>query len=195
MKSNQHNVEVRAVVLVLIIIGLVGLAILWSRHGPADAASLSEMLSGMRGAVSESPPWLAIGYVALASVLAVPLGIIIVLASVTFGPWGGTVYTLAGATLGATVSYAIGRYLGHEGLRHFAGERINRISLRLAERGVLAVVVIRMLPIAPFAIVNMIAGTSHLRMRDFILGTILGMLPGTVLIAFSVGQVQRWLWG
>lgn len=194
MKSSRHSAGVRAVVLALIIIGLIGLAILWSLHGPADAASLSEMLSGMRGVASDSPPWLAIGYVALASVLAVPLGVIIVLASVTFGPWGGAVYTLAGATLGATVSYAIGRYLGYEGMRHFASERINRISLRLAERGVLAVVVIRMLPIAPFAIVNMVAGTSHFRMRDFILGTILGMLPGTVLIAFSVGQVQRWLW-
>ncbi|HXE38149.1 MAG TPA: VTT domain-containing protein [Azonexus sp.] len=195
MKSSRHNAGVRAVVLALIIIGLIGLAILWNLHGPADAASLSEVLSRMRGGASDSPPWLAIGYVALASVLAVPLGIIIVLASVVFGAWGGTVYTLVGATLGATVSYAIGRYLGYEGMRHFAGERINRISLRLAERGVLAVVVIRMLPIAPFAIVNMIAGTSHLRMRDFVLGTILGMLPGTVLIAFSVGQVQRWLWG
>jgi uncharacterized membrane protein YdjX (TVP38/TMEM64 family) len=58
---------------------------------------------------------------------------------------------------------------------------------------VLAVIVIRMLPIAPFAIVNMIAGASHLRIKDFVLGTMLGMLPGTLLIAFSVGQLERWL--
>lgn len=195
MRSNRRKAGIRVVVLALIIIGLVGLAILWKTHGPADAASLSGMLSGMRVSASNLSPWVAIGYVLLASVLAVPLGLIIVLASIAFGPWAGTLYTLAGATLGATISYAIGRYLGHEGLRLFAGERINRVSLRLAERGVLAVVVIRMLPIAPFAIVNMIAGTSHLRMRDFMLGTVLGMLPGTVLIAFSVSQVQGWLWG
>lgn len=195
MKSTRHNAGLRAVVLALIVIGLVGLAIFWNLHGPADSASLSGMLSGMRVSASELSPSVAIGYVLLASVVAVPLGAIIVLAAFAFGPWGGMLYTLAGATLGAIISYAIGRYLGREGLRLFAGERINQISLRLAERGVLAVIVIRMLPIAPFAIVNMIAGMSHLRIRDFILGTIIGLLPGTVLIAFSVGQVQRWLWG
>lgn len=195
MKSNRHKAAVRAAVLAVIIIGLAGLAILWKTHGSADAGSLSEMLTEMRVSASHLSPWGAIGYVLLASVLAVPLGMIIVLASIAFGPWDGTLYTLTGATLGATVSYAIGRYLGREGVRLFAGERINRVSLRLAERGVLAVFVIRLLPIAPFAIVNMIAGTSHIRIRDFVLGTILGMLPGAVLIAFSVSQVQRWLWG
>jgi uncharacterized membrane protein YdjX (TVP38/TMEM64 family) len=100
---------------------------------------------------------------------------------------------LTGGTLGGVLSYGIGNYLGHDGLQRFAGERINRISRRLAERGLLSVIIIRLLPIAPFAIVNMIAGASHLRLREFIPGTLIGMLPGTLIIAFSVGQLQQWL--
>lgn len=191
--SAQRGTGGRALLLALIICVLVGLAILWKINGPADSANLSEMLSEVRLAGNGLPPWAAIGYMVAASVVAIPMGAIIVVASVVFGPWTGGLYALAGATLGATISYSIGRYLGHEWLRLFAGERINRISIRLAERGIFAVIVIRILPIAPFAIVNMIAGTSHFRSRDFVFGTILGMLPGTVLIAFSIGQVQSWL--
>jgi uncharacterized membrane protein YdjX (TVP38/TMEM64 family) len=191
MKSAQSNARVRAVLLAFIICGLIGLVILWKINGPEDGASLSEMLSEVRLAGNSLPPWAAIGYILAASVVAIPMGAISIVACGVFGPWAGALYILAGATLGATISYAIGRYLGHEWLRLFAGERINRISTRLAERGILAVIVIRMLPIAPFAIVNMVAGTSHFRSRDFVLGTIFGMLPGTVLIAFSVGQVQN----
>lgn len=183
----------RAVLLALIIVSLIGLAILWKIYGPANDANFSDLLSKVQVAGNGLPAWAAIGYLLVASVIAVPMGLIIVVAYVVFGPWMGALYTLVGATLGATVSYAIGRYLGHEWLRLFAGERINRISARLAERGILTVIVIRMLPIAPFAIVNMVAGTSHLRSRDFILGTILGMFPGSVLIAFSFSYVQGWL--
>lgn len=189
----QRSAGGRAVLLALLIVGLVGLAILWKIYGPANDANFSDLLSKVQVAGNGLPPWAAIGYLLVASVIAVPMGLIIIVAYVVFGPWMGALYTLAGATLGATVSYAIGRYLGHEWLRLFAGERINRISTRLAERGILTVIVIRMLPIAPFAIVNMVAGTSHLRSRDFILGTILGMFPGTVLIAFSFSHVQGWL--
>jgi uncharacterized membrane protein YdjX (TVP38/TMEM64 family) len=57
---------------------------------------------------------------------------------------------------------------------------MNRLSRRLARKGILAVVVVRNIPMAPFAIVNMVAGASHIKLKDFLLGTALGMLPGIV---------------
>jgi uncharacterized membrane protein YdjX (TVP38/TMEM64 family) len=41
---------------------------------------------------------------------------------------------------------------------------------------------VRILPVAPFTLVNMVAGASHLRPRDFLIGTALGMLPGIVAV-------------
>ena len=50
-------------------------------------------------------------------------------------------------------------------------------------------IAVRVVPIAPFAIVNMVAGASHIRLRDMVLGTALGMAPGTVIMAFFVEQI------
>ena len=75
------------------------------------------------------------------------------------------------------------------------GERIGRLSHRgaleqLARRGVLAVIAVRLVPVAPFAIVNMIAGASHIRLRDLLLGTAVGMTPGTVAMMIFMEQIM-----
>jgi hypothetical protein len=71
-------------------------------------------------------------------------------------------------------------------VRRVAGTRVNKLSERVAKRGIVAVVVLRLLPVAPFSIVNLVAGASHIRLRDFLLGTLLGMGPGILLtVAFA----------
>ena len=72
-----------------------------------------------------------------------------------------------GALLSAAVTYAIGRQLGHDALRKFAGKRLNRLSQRLGRRGLLAMVIVRLLPIAPYSMGNVVAGASHIRWREY----------------------------
>jgi len=48
----------------------------------------------------------------------------------------------------------------------------------MAKQGILTVAMIRNIPVAPFTIVNLIAGASHIRLKDYLIGTALGMLPG-----------------
>jgi uncharacterized membrane protein YdjX (TVP38/TMEM64 family) len=45
-----------------------------------------------------------------------------------------------------------------------------------------------MLPIAPFSIVNVVAGASHIRWSDFVLGTVIGLLPGIVTMTFFIDR-------
>lgn len=193
MTSPPRFARLRVLTLIGLVLALVALAIVWNIYAPDDSKRMTELLASLRLNAATLSPWLVLAAVLLASIVAVPLGVIIVACALLLGPWPATAYVLTGATVGGVVSYGVGNYLGHDGLQRFAGERINRISRRLAERGLLSVIIIRLLPIAPFAIVNMIAGASHLRLRDFIPGTLIGMLPGTLIIAFSVGQVVRWL--
>ena len=47
---------------------------------------------------------------------------------------------------------------------------------------------VRMLPLAPFSVVNIVAGASHIGWRDFLLGTLLGMIPGIVVIATFIDR-------
>lgn len=193
MLPSARFARLRVLTLIGLLAALIALAVVWNIHAPADSQGMAELVASLRLSAGSLPAWLVLATVLLASIVAVPLGIIIVASALLFGTLPATAYVLIGATLGGVVSYGIGNYLGHDGLQRFAGERINRISRRLAERGLLSVIIIRLLPIAPFAIVNMIAGASHLRLRDFVPGTLIGMLPGTLIIAFSVGQLQGWL--
>jgi uncharacterized membrane protein YdjX (TVP38/TMEM64 family) len=74
-------------------------------------------------------------------------------------------------------------------VRRLAGDRLNRISKRLARRGVIAIAVLRLLPLAPFTIVNVVAGASHIGLRDFILGTVIGMAPGILATVVFVDRI------
>ena len=60
--------------------------------------------------------------------------------------------------------------------------------------GVLAVVVLRLVPVAPFTLVNLVAGATHLRARDFLLGTALGMTPGILAVTVFSDRLAVALW-
>jgi uncharacterized membrane protein YdjX (TVP38/TMEM64 family) len=52
-------------------------------------------------------------------------------------------------------------------------------------------IVIRMLPVAPFTVVNVVAGASHIRLRDYLIGTFFGMLPGITLTVTFVHHLAE----
>jgi uncharacterized membrane protein YdjX (TVP38/TMEM64 family) len=59
----------------------------------------------------------------------------------------------------------------------------------LAKRGTIAVAVLRLIPIAPFAVFNLVAGASHLGFRQFMVGSLLGLTPGLGAITFFSGTL------
>ena len=107
-----------------------------------------------------------------------PVNFVIAATGALFGPLLGLFYALAGALLGAGLSFAIGRGLGREWVRRIASRRLNVINRRLERHGLLAMTVLRLLPIAPFTVVNLVAGASEIRARDYMLGSLFGMRPG-----------------
>ena len=74
-------------------------------------------------------------------------------------------------------------------MRGLAGRRLNDLSRRLGERGLLAIVFVRVVPVGPFSIVNIVAGASHIRWRDFLLGTVIGLMPGVTVASIFVDRV------
>ncbi|MDP3154434.1 MAG: VTT domain-containing protein [Archangium sp.] len=120
---------------------------------------------------------------ALASLVMVPLLLLTVVTVMLFGSWVGFITAMAGSMVGALTSYGLGRVLLRDTVRRLTGRRLARLARKLTRRGWLAIVAVRMVPVAPFAIVNMVAGSVRIRPRDFILGTLLGMAPGTLALA------------
>ncbi len=120
--------------------------------------------------------------------LVIPLMLLVAGTAIVFGPVLGIVYAFAGGLLSAAVVYAIGRKLGRETVRKVAGRKLNELSRRLARRGLLAIVFVRLVPVAPFSIVNVVVGAAHIGWRDFLLGTAIGLAPGIVLISLFMDR-------
>ena len=189
-RHERKPVSGRIVAIALILFALAALALAW-RYTPLREWINVESLVHWSDRFEESPfaPLIVIGGFVLGGLLVIPLMMLIAATGIVFGPWLGMLYSLLGATLSAVFVYGIGREVGRDAVRRVAGRRINDLSRRIAKRGLLAMLFVRIVPIAPFSIINLVAGTSHLRFRDFLLGTILGLLPGTILISFFVDRI------
>lgn len=185
----SRSLRWRLLCLLLALAALVALLVAWSASPLRQWLDADRIVGGLQQLGAAFGPVAAVLGFALACMLVVPLGFLTLVALVAFGPWLGMAATFAGALLGAVASYGLGHLLGSEVLQKLGGGRVNAVSRRLAERGLLAVAVVRIVPIAPFAIVNMVAGASHIRLRDMVLGTVLGMAPGTLAMAFFVDQI------
>jgi phosphatidylserine/phosphatidylglycerophosphate/cardiolipin synthase-like enzyme/uncharacterized membrane protein YdjX (TVP38/TMEM64 family) len=135
-----------------------------------------------------TPLLMAAAYL-LAGVTAFPVTLLIIATVIVFGPGWGMVYALAGAEFSALVVFGIGRFLGRDTVRRFAGSLFNRLSRKLARSGVMAIIALRVVPVAPFSVINLIAGVSEMRLRDFALGSLVGILPGTIAIVLLADRL------
>lgn len=191
-KEAQKPLANRVLVIAGTVLLLASLAAAW-RWTPLRSWLDLESLIGIAIALKEAPftPAAVIGAYVLAGLLVIPVTALVAVTGVVFGPLAGALYSLAGALLSAAVTYAIGRRLGRDSVRRLAGARLNRISERLARRGLLAMIIVRMLPLAPFTVVNVVAGASHIGARDFMIGTAIGMTPGIIATVVFVDRIAE----
>lgn len=191
MRLSQYppSLRRRFYLLVLALLALIGLAVAWSWTPLREWLDLDLIVAALQRAGQTFGPVAAVAGFSLALTVAVPLTFLILVALVAFGPWAGFGCALAGALISATASYGLGHFLGREALVRLAGRSVNMLSQRLASRGLIAVIVVRLVPVAPFAVVNMVAGASHIRLRDLLLGTAIGITPGALGMMLFVDQI------
>lgn len=125
-----------------------------------------------------------------AAVVMFPRPLITLAAVVAFGPWLGFAYALTGIVLSAVFAYYAGRAMDRDTVRRIAGERLNRLSNILRQRGLLAMTAVRLVPLAPFVVESLVAGAIRIRLFDFTVGTALGLLPGVLVATVFGGQIE-----
>jgi len=188
--SEQSMLRKALIRLAVVSVALLGFAALW-RWGPlstvADTATLAAWSEELRSEWMTSLALLA-AYVIGGAVM-FPILVLIVATGLILGPLVGLLVATTGSLLSALTGYGLGVILGRGTLARLSGGGLDRVSRHLARRGLLSVTLIRLLPLAPFALVNMAAGASHISFRDFMLGTMLGMAPGIVAITLFSGQL------
>jgi uncharacterized membrane protein YdjX (TVP38/TMEM64 family) len=125
-----------------------------------------------------------------ASVVMFPRPLLTLAAGMAFGVALGFAYAMTGILLAASVAYLVGRRLDRDLVRRYVGERVNRIADAVRRHGLPAMTAIRIVPVAPFVVVNLAAGAIRVRYWHFALGTLFGMLPGA-LVATVLGHQVR----
>jgi len=190
-ESGTRPAGLRLLACVLALSVLFGLAAAW-RFTPLSDWLHPSQISATIAVIRAWPgtPVILVAMFVMAGFLLVPVTALVIGTVVAFGPFLGFVYALLGSVTSALAAYGVGAQIGRRNVLRMAGRRVSQISRRLAKRGLLTVMVVRVVPVAPFTVVNLIAGASHIRFRDFLAGTVLGMTPGMVAVVLLVDRVS-----
>lgn len=140
-----------------------------------------------------------------ACIVMFPRAPITLFAVVAFGPWLGFAYAMIGLEFASWTTYAAGQLLDRDTVRRMAGRKLNDIIQVLRRRGLIAITALRLVPLAPFSVEGVVAGAVGVKLWHFMLGSAIGMLPGTLVATVfgdqlkgaldESGSVNYWLIG
>jgi uncharacterized membrane protein YdjX (TVP38/TMEM64 family) len=130
-----------------------------------------------------------IGVYIVGTVALLPGTVLSFAGAVLFGAYEGTLYTWIGATIGATLAFLVGRLLGRDFVERLFGGRFAAFDQRIREHGFTGLLIIRLLPLFPFNAVNFGCGLTGIRLRDYVLATAIGIVPGTFVYQFLFAKI------
>ncbi len=145
-----------------------------------DLATLERAVQGAGG----WGPVLYIAIYAVATVLWVPGAVLTIGGGALYGPLWGSLYSLTGATLGATAAFAIARYVASDWVARRAGGRARQLIDGVEQEGWRFVAFVRLVPLFPFNLANYALGLTRIRLLDFTLASFVFMLPGAFAYAY-----------
>jgi uncharacterized membrane protein YdjX (TVP38/TMEM64 family) len=122
----------------------------------------------------------------VAAVCLLPGSILTVGAGVAFGLVWGTVIASGASALAAIAAFFVARSAGRVRVARWVARdrRLDALDAAIGERGLPLVILVRLSPLIPFNLLNYALGLTTVRLRDYTLGTIVGMLPVTVLYVY-----------
>ncbi|MFU8820216.1 MAG: FAD-dependent oxidoreductase [Gammaproteobacteria bacterium] len=194
MTTNNKRGRWRWVVAALVVAAIAAALL----SGAGDALTL-EQLKARQAELQEwtrANLWLALllffaGYV-LVTALSIPGAAVMTLAAgALFGLLIGTVLVSFASTIGATLAFLVARFLLRAPLRQRYGERLKAFDAGIDRDGAFYLFTLRLVPVFPFFVINLLAGLTTLRTWTYFWVSQLGMLPGTVVYVYAGTQLAR----
>ena len=192
--SNMDAQAWRTLAVSFVLLGGVGLVFVFG----AQALGFNGEVTVQEWLRAASGPWslpVAVLAFAVLAFVGVPQIMLIAAAVVAFGPTTGFAYSWVGTMVSSLVGFYLGRVAGARTLERFSGEGVQRFVRLIGRNGFFASFIVRLVPSAPFIVVNMAAGVTPMRVVDFLLGTAIGIVPKIVLTAFAGNSIFRVLKG
>jgi uncharacterized membrane protein YdjX (TVP38/TMEM64 family) len=192
--TNMDRRAWRTVAVSFVLFGGVGVVFLFGAQmlGLNGEVAVEHWLSAAHG------PWalpVAVGAFAALAFVGVPQFVLIAAAVVAFGPWTGFAYSWIGTLVSSLVGFWMGRAFGGRLLTDLAGDGVQKFMKLIGRNGFLASLIVRLVPSAPFIVVNMAAGVTPMRLFDFAAGTAIGIIPKIALTAFAGNSIVQALKG
>jgi phosphatidylserine/phosphatidylglycerophosphate/cardiolipin synthase-like enzyme/uncharacterized membrane protein YdjX (TVP38/TMEM64 family) len=183
---------------ILRILGLIGglmtLVLLVRSFLPEDLTIHNLLIFLNNLGQQENAPWLLAGLFLLATQAFVSVTVMVIVTALILGVEKGLVVNAGGIIVSALLGYFMGRLVGPKSLKQLLPGWVSRHIDRVSKLSPWSVAFFRTVPLLPYQIFNLIAGAAGLRLRSYMLGTLLGDLPATLLITWSVGNLQTANW-
>ncbi|MYH01070.1 MAG: TVP38/TMEM64 family protein [Nitrospira sp. SB0675_bin_23] len=126
----------------------------------------------------------------LQTAFSLPGGAIMTLAGgFLFGSILGTIFVNVGATTGATLAFLAARYILRDWVEQKFGKRIEPIQAGFAQNAFSYLLTLRLIPAFPFFLVNLVSGLTRIPLGTYIIGTSVGIIPGSFVYAFAGRQL------
>ena len=130
-------------------------------------------------------------YVAVTSLSLPGAAVLTLLGGALFGVLTGTVIVSFCSTIGATLAFLVARFLLRDSVQGKFGDRLEAINNGIANEGMFYLFTMRLIPVIPFFVINLVMGLTPIRTAQFFFVSQLGMLPGTVVYVNAGTQLAR----
>lgn len=151
-----------------------------------DVAQLGRWID----AAAIAGPLLFVAIYAAATVLFLPGSLMTLAGGALFGPIAGTLYNLAGATLGAALAFVIARFIGGTWIERRAHGSMQRLRDGIDDEGWRFVAFTRLVPAFPFNLLNYALGLTRIRFWSYLVTSAICMLPGAAAYTY-LGHAGR----
>lgn len=186
--GRRHRV-LRLVLLIVVFGGGVALFHWTPLADKADPRLIADFFRGLG-----SPWWSPLVFVPLyaaATALGLPGTIPTLAGGAIFGVARGMLYNTLGANLGALAAFLLARHLGRDFVARMLKGKAAALDDKIGEHGFGTMLYLRLIPLVPFNALNFGAGLSRISLRDYVLGSLIGMLPGTLVYTYFADALIR----
>lgn len=144
----------------------------------------------------DNSPWLVAGgffvFYVLVTALSLPGAVILTLAAgALFGLWQGLLLVSFASSIGATLAFLVARYLLRSTLQQKFSQRLKAIDDGMARDGAFYLFTLRLVPLFPFFVINILMGLTAIKARTFYWVSQLGMLAGTIVYVNAGTQLAQ----
>ncbi|OHB44417.1 MAG: hypothetical protein A2094_01480 [Planctomycetes bacterium GWE2_41_14] len=186
-------VDKKSIIKFIILLGIIGGAFVTFRYTSLSQYSKIDTLLSLLTQL-RAHWWGPIGFILIYGIgcmVALPGSLLTLCGGAIFGVTMGTAYNVLASNLGATLAFLMARYFGRDFVSRLMKGRIESFDEKVASHGFRFIFTLRLIPLVPFNGLNLGSGLSKIKYRDYLLGSVLGMLPGTFIYTYFADALLK----